>query len=320
MSAQASSALRTHHHHHHNRSYQAHSTIAMSQVSDEEKRRLLRERRQAKMAKGQASERLNNILSQGSSTKASAVLVLDKPTSPAPEPTAVDVVSGNTSAALDHHDDPEVPDISTLAGALDDPQDLDALMQKVFGAAGDQLGQQDPASKFFADMMKTMAEDPGAFPEMPGQDASYQTKVDAYHEYQQKAWYVRFLMVRVFVHVSNFVYHFATLPYFKASPFAYIRAFVPPPDVRHFINVYLSAEVVIISSYFAILANSNLLTVSSRKHPLSKLLGMGSALVPHLAAYQPLLDKALVYWGGASILLGDLMLLVVMFGITSTFF
>lgn len=42
------------------------STDSPAVLSAEEKRRLFRERRQAKMAKGQATDRLNNILSQGS--------------------------------------------------------------------------------------------------------------------------------------------------------------------------------------------------------------------------------------------------------------
>lgn len=52
--------------------------VDTAELSAEEKKRLLRERRQAKMSKGKATARLNNILSQGSSVKTSGVKSVDR--------------------------------------------------------------------------------------------------------------------------------------------------------------------------------------------------------------------------------------------------
>ena len=103
------------------------STDSPAVLSAEEKR-LLRERRQAKMAKGQATDRLNNILSQGSSVKTTGVKsVLDEP-----QPTA-------TSSAI-HDEDPDIQDISEIASpppptppiGEGSPENIDDIFQKCF--------------------------------------------------------------------------------------------------------------------------------------------------------------------------------------------
>lgn len=295
----------------------------MSELSADEKRRLLRERRQAKMAQGNASTRLNNILSQGASVNTSVVSVLDAGSQ---SKTSEQSVSVSSSTALSEaHDDPEVPDISSLlntsAPESGEVQDIDAMLQKIFASAGG-AGRGGPANSeeatanFFSDMMKTLAEDPNGIPGV-SENASQLTKMAAYKEYQHKQWKARVLAVRLLVHTINFAFHYFSFPSFTASPYSYRRAMAPTDNLSTFMMFFLASEIAIVSSYFFVLSSSGLLGVSIRNHPVSKLLGMAASVFPQAAAYRPLVDTLLVYWEGASILLGDLMLFVVLFGAAS---
>ncbi|KAJ8143234.1 hypothetical protein OY671_003630 [Metschnikowia pulcherrima] len=313
----------------------------MTELSAEEKRRLLRERRQAKMSQGKATERLNTILTQGSSVNTALVKSVLETTGSAPSsgvsesaPSTAPVANLNTEnlanlSQISHekqvHDDPEVPDISSLLqtgrkGSVGEEPDMEALMQKLFAGAGGntaegKLGADDTAN-FFTEMMKTMAQDPNAIPETP-ENASYQTKLNVYNEYQQKSWKARFLVIRIFVHTINFIYHYLNCAGFAASSNAFIRDISPAQGAGSFMTIFVSAEIAIVSSYFLILSSNGVLSQSSRNHPASKLLSLASAVFPQATAYQSLLDSALVYWGGASIIIGDLMLVVVLFGLAS---
>lgn len=307
----------------------------MSELSAEEKRRLLRERRQAKMGQGKATERLNNILSQGSSVNSTAVKsVLDNPAAGAPKSATLEFPVDSSANSSAHklesphpslsHDDPEVPDISLLLqkgtnGAGAEEPNMDEIMQKIFAGAGvgaDGEGKNaGETPQFFAEMMKTMALDPNAIPETP-ENASYQTKLAAYNEYQQKSWKARFLVIRFLVHTANFLYHYLNFAGFGASSHAFVRQ-LSPVGAGTFTTFFVSAEIVIVSSYFLILSSNGVLGQSSRNHPLSKLLSLASTFVPKVSAYQSVLDSALVYWGGANIIIGDIMLMVVFFGLVS---
>ncbi|GEQ70509.1 hypothetical protein JCM33374_g4187 [Metschnikowia sp. JCM 33374] len=319
----------------------------MSELSAEEKRRLLRERRQAKMSSGKATERLNNILTKGASVKTDpvkSVLETSRAESTSENPSAYprgasptaplgksNAGSSSIPSGIPHpsqtHDDPEVPDISSLLqtgknGPAPDDQDMDAIMQKIFagtGAGDNGSGNTTESTpNIFAEMMKTMGQDSSGIPETP-ENASYQTKLAVYHEYQQKSWKARFLLIRFIVHTFNFFYHYLNFTGFFASSHAFVRDLRPADGVGSFMAVFVSAEIAIISSYFMILSSNGVLGLSSRNHPASKLLSLASAVLPQASTYQKLLDSALVYWGGASILIGDLMLVVVLFGLASVF-
>lgn len=304
----------------------------MSSLSAEEKRRLLRERRQAKMAQGKASDRLNSILTQGSSVNASsAVSVLDSPaSSPTPEPTAIpDGKAAEAAPAPTHtplHDDPEVPDISLLlhqnnTGANAEEEDMDAMLLKIFAnaAGGDRPPQNadEATTKFFADMMKVIAEDNPNGVQVDEHEASYQTKLDAYHVYEQRRWKARYLIARLLVHTANFWYHWAHYTTFSASPHRIIRASAVEPGAATFLTYFVSIELAIVSSYYFLLSSKGLLKTFSRNHVVSRMLSLGSSVFPQLRAYQPIIDTLMVYWGVASIILGDVMLMVVYFGVVS---
>lgn len=291
----------------------------MSNVSAEEKRRLLRERRLAKMQQGKATERLNNILNQGSSTgHASVVSVLEKSAQESTPETA----DFRTETPL--HDDPEVPDISLLLqqGTPDfepNEQDMDAMLNKIFGSAatGNSSASAEGSegiSNQFTDMMRAMMQ---SAPESEEDAAasSYQAEITKYHAYQQKQWKARFLVVRLVVHLVNFWYHFSNYASFRAHLLGRLLSFTGPRS--NYFTIFLSMELVVISSYFAVLSQQGLLQAFSRNHILSKLQSMAAAFVPLVAKYRPMVDTALVYWGGVSIFIEDLMFVVFLLGLTS---
>lgn len=310
-------------------------------LSAEEKRRLLRERRQAKMAQGKASDRLNDILHSGSSVKsASAVSVLDKPESAdyssatgattansAPKPTplgAIDVEDSKPATPL--HGDPEVPDISKLLHLNEAPeeQDMDSVFLKIFGSAGvnteDPQNPQDASAKFFADLMKAMSEDlgdPGFGATETKEETTYQQQLAHYQVYQQGLWKARFLFIRFVLHTFNFFYHYRQYETFQASPYSFVRTQQIEQPARLFFTYFLSVEIAVISSYFMVMSRNGLLRAFSQNHGLLKVVSLISGLYPPARQLQPLVDNALVYWSGFSILLSDIMLLVVYFGIVS---
>lgn len=290
----------------------------MSDVSAEEKRRLLRERRLAKMQQGKATERLNNILNQGSSTgHASVVSVLEKPNNEAtPETT-------DFRSETPLHDDPEVPDISLLlqqdAPDFDSSeQDMDAMLNKILGAASGNSSANSESgegmSNQFTDMMRAMMES-GPESAQDGSTSSYQNELSSYHAYEQKQWKARFLIVRLLLHFANFYYHFANYASFRAHLMGRLLGL---SGLRsNFFTIFLSMELVVISCYFAVLSQQGLLQAFSRNHILSKIQSMAAAFVPLVAKYRPMVDTALVYWGGVSIFIEDLMLVVFLLGLTS---
>lgn len=289
----------------------------MSDVSAAEKQRILRERRQAKMAKGNASDRLNSILSQGSSVKAtSAVSVLDKPAAPA---------TASANAAADA--DPDVSDIEQLINSrntdtplLPEQPDIDDILNKMLngGVPRPGLDDQDP----FSQMLNMLQNQDGNTP-MPesaaSEDASYNAQLAAYHMYQQKVWKARFLVVRFIAVVANFFYHYLTVPdqAFLSSSYSYVRGLTPQTPVQSFIVWFLTAELVIMTSFYLISSHNHLFQASSDRSFIIKGLSMGSMVLPQLAQLQPLVRQLLGYWELVSILVGDVSLVVVLFGLVS---
>lgn len=292
----------------------------MSEISAEEKRRLLRERRLAKMQKGKATERLNTILNQGSSTgHASVVSILETNKSEKSK----DTIETREETPL--HDDPEVPDISLLLqqDKTEDPaeQDMDAMLNRIFGAssgnigsAPGQNGEGEGVQNQFADMMKAMMDSQGGAL-FDTEDNSYLSELTKYHAYEQKKWKARFLVIRLLLNFVNFYYHYTHYNSFRALQGGRILSLYN--GSTNFFTIFLSMEIAIITTYFAVLSQKGLLQAFSRNHILSKIQSMGAAFVPQIAKYRHTVDTALVYWGGVSIFIEDLMLLVVLFGLTT---
>lgn len=279
------------------------------------------------MAQGKATDRLNDILTQGSSVKtASAVSVLDKPeptttAASSRESTATAFSEGSSPTPL--HGDPEVPDISKLLHQNDAPEeDMDAMFQKIFASAGVNTetpqSADDKTALMFAEMIKAMLDENGQEFPRP-EDTSYQLQLSVFHAYQQKVWKARFLVLRLILHTFNFFYHYTQIDSFVASPYSFHRLVQPDSLARNFFTIFVSVEIAVITSYFAIMSKNGLLRAFSRDHAILKLISLASGVFPQARQFQPIVDNALVYWSGLSILIGDVMLIVFYFGMVSVF-
>lgn len=299
------------------------SPTVMSAISAEEKRRLLREKRQAKMAKGNASNRLNEILSQGSSVKTNAKSVLDQPESQAsPIPTV-------EPSATPLHDDPEVPDISTIlqanTPASEGTPDMDEVFKKIFGGTGQNpdgtgadAGDQNP---FISQIMQMISEGGGPQGVQGQQDevSSYQTQLAQYHAYRERKLKVHLLIVRYIVHLVNFFFHYINSSLFQSSPHLYIRGLSGNVDTKSFFSYFMASEIVFVSAFFGLLASKGLLGASSKNRFVSKAMNFGSLILPQISRFQPMVETILVYSEGLGIILADIALIVLLFGFVSIY-
>lgn len=278
--------------------------------TDREKQKLLRERRQAKMAKGGASTRLNKILSQGNSVNTSAVSVLDQPPSADNDPEGMDI------SLLPQKPTPE-PEV-----------DIDAMLNLVFGGGMGQTGPNaDPASDPFTQMMMNMMK--GGPEGMLGPDGTfnpdgsvpmsasmeYQQNLIAYNLYQQRKTRHRFLVVRFLSILANFYYHFSNITDFSflSSSNPYIRSIPATSLVGSFFQIFVALEAVFVAAYIAASRN-----VPSRNDGLLvKGISMAAMFVPKLQRFQPLIVKVLGWWDTVTIILSDLALVVFLFGLIS---
>lgn len=271
------------------------------------------------MDKGKATERLNTILSQGAfNGHSNVVSVLEK--TPSDEP--------SLRADTPLHDDPEVPDISLLLQESADAvtgDTMDAIFSKIFASApGTAASAQSDADvpNQFADMIQAMADSAsaaGAGPEglVDADGVTYQAELNKYYAYEQKKWKARFLVARMAIHLANFYYYYTTQSTFRAHDLGRLLSNVGARTT--FFTIFLSIEIVVISSYFAVLSHQGLLQAFSRNHMLSKVQSMAATYVPLVAKYRTTVDTLLVYWGGVSIFIQDLMFLVFLLGMTTFF-
>lgn len=306
-------------------------------MTPEEKKQALRERRAAKMAQGNATSRLNSILSQGSSVQDKNVSsVLDQP-----ETTKVPVASAD--------DDPEIQDIVSV-----EPKeaDIEEIFSKMFGQGQAQgLGQglalapgdQDEFTKMMMSMLGGEAGAEGApnpfgagspfaggsnplaglfgGPEGPAAptDATSQYELDLakYNLYQQKVWKSRFLVVRFVAVLGNFLYHFSSSSDFVASSHSYIRGLVPATPLTSFITIFATIEIVLLSSFYVISAQNKLFQTASDNSLIVKGINFGSMFLPVLGTFKPVIVRMLGYYELLGMILGDMALVVVLFGLLS---
>lgn len=280
------------------------------------------------MAKGNASNRLNEILSQGSSVKTNAKSVLEGEEAQATaQPSA-------RSTGTPLHDDPEVPDITSLlqsntpANTAEGTPDMEEVFKKIFGGAagpnaqaGDGSDAAEGQNPFISQIMQMMSEGVGAQGEQGQTDevSSYQAQVQQYQAYQEKRLKVHLLIVRYFVHIANFVYHYVTSTQFQSSPHLYIRGLSISVEGKSFFSYFMASEIVFISAYFALLASKGVLGANSKKHFISKAMNFGSLVLPSITQYQPLVESILVYSEGLGIFLADIALIVLLFGFVSIY-
>lgn len=284
-------------------------------LTAEEKRRLLKERREAKMANGKASDRLNKILKQGSSVESDGVTsVLDKP-------------SGEASA----EQDPDTLDIDQLLSNRVSPgpqemsnsnPDIDQMLNQVFkqqGANGTNTNtneQQDPISSMMMEMMKQQQQQSGE-PKENLQNMEYEQKVLKHNAYKQKQLKSMFIFIRYVTGIINFGYHYINYPEFQSSTHDFIRNDLLSFNNHNFLVIFFSLEAVILSSYYIISSRRLIASKVSNDNLILKVVSMASMVVPQVSNYQPYFIALVNYWEILSMMLGDLALMVVLFGVTS---
>lgn len=304
-------------------------------LTDAEKRRILRERRQAKMAKGNATNRLNTILSQGAAVPTTVTSVLDKEQEPATT-TGLATSTGISTHEPHHDEDPEIQDITSIVTqpveaptppiGSETPEDIDAIFRKVFQQASPKegaSGENDPMAQFMKMFSEGAAGLEGGesadFLKSPAQDASGMNDVYAYNAYQQNLWKFRFLIVRYVVTAFNFFYHFLTIPdqLFHASSHSYVRGLVSETPLSGFITWFFTTEVLIVATYYMISVKTGVFHTKHENSFIIKAVSLGAMVLPQLAQLKPYVSRALAYYDLIGIVLGDLSLVVVLFGLLS---
>ena len=290
------------------------STSNATPLSEEEKRRILRERRQAKMAKGKASDRLNNILTQGASVKTSSVTsVLDKP-----EPTSTEL-----PPVVSHDDDPAIQDISSVAagdaplGESDPQTEINEMFKSIFQQQSSQGGDNNPMADLFKMLgdSNSSSDQFSAPPESP--QSQYEQQLNQYHLYQKQVWKFRFTIVRVLAIASLFAYNYYSIPSFTASNHSYVRDLTEVYPLSGFAQLFFTFEIVIIASYYFILTNNGLFHAARQNNLVMKGVQLVSMFAPQVQQFAPILLRVLEYKELLGIFLGDLSLVVVLFGLLS---
>ncbi|KAK6459531.1 Golgi to ER traffic protein 2 [Scheffersomyces xylosifermentans] len=335
-------------------------------VSAEERKRILRERRAAKMKQGNATNRLNTILTQGSSVKdvtpVKSVLddeniSLSRPHTPVATTTSVESPIAkssskpkeNTIHTIHHDSDPDHQDISSILGAnshindskdsvANSNEDIDEMFKKIFGGqapggAFPNLGGagasgaegEDP----FAQMMKMLGQQGGAggnggdqpnpFGANP-EEIQYQQQLTAYRTYQHKLWKCHFLVVRYLSILANFFYHFIYVEdsSFQSSSHSYIRGLAHHTPAQSFFVYFSTIEVVILATYYFLGTKEGFFTTTTSNNFIIKILDMGAMVLPQLAQIRLIAVRVLGYYELLAVVLGDLSLVVVLFGLLST--
>ncbi|CUM64958.1 uncharacterized protein PRCAT00002576001 [Priceomyces carsonii] len=297
----------------------------MSDPTPEERRRILRERRQAKMTGGKALERLNDILSQGSSVKASsAVSVMDKPEKEAITSTIADDTQ-NTIQHLEHDADPDVQDIDTIVNENQPGgQDIDELFKNIFSGGLDIPGGEGAGEDPIAQMMKQMMQGQSATSSSPFGTAkdteleAYLEKMAIYKLYQKKLWKFRFLIIRYSIILTSFIYYYkvSSGKSFEPSTYSYIRA-IEPEYKSGFITTFFTAEFILLGTYYLVSSTKGLFQVTGDNSVLLKLHSWASLVLPQLNQYKSLLFQIVSYQEILGMFLSDLSLVVVLFAIIS---
>lgn len=286
----------------------------MEELSADEKRRVLRERRQAKMA-AKSGERLNTILSSGGSVK------LAPPPAAAPESPPAPASAPAPAATAE--DDPEDVVLSHSAPVVaapadeEQPPDFDEMLSKLFGApagaAPDAAARGTADADPFAMMMQMLGEGAASgSPEAAGAEGAAPADAAAARaQYEHRRMHARFLVVRYLATLANFVYHYLDGYALQASLHSYIRAALL--NSSRFFAWFVTCEVAILAAYF----------LSARHHAAAQnsfvLRGMSmvAMVVPQIQRYRPAVAAALQYWEVLGMVVADVALVVVLFGITS---
>ncbi|KAI0461804.1 GET complex subunit get2 [Komagataella kurtzmanii] len=311
----------------------------MSELTEAEKRQLLREKRKAKLSQGGGLDRLKKITGENNS-KLSTDAPTKEPTADATT-TATELPTQGLETRINAHDDPvsEIPD--PLNEGFDGKEpDLDQLIASMFNKSaghenpnGEEQGVPELMRRFSSilqggdsgaaglgaeagginplDLLNSQGgsnigkaqEEYGSTPE----EIEFNKKSIAYKKHQNEVLKAKILVVRLVLILSLlFVYGRD----FSLSLFTQTYA----PNGSSFMRVFLTLELIFQTSLFFFISKNKNFTEDSL---ISKLLNIGGAFIP--ATYRNLLQTASKYQVLLSMFLFDLSIVVVVFAIRAAF-
>lgn len=284
-------------------------------LSNEERKRLLKERRQAKMANGKASNRLNTILSQGSQMEAHAVSVLDSKEDP--PISQLDSQATNVKP----EEDPGIADIEEVIGTGrsddDNEQEIDKMLSNVLHRnSSNNGGENDEISRIMESLMGQQTR-PDFQMQESKEELEYAEQLRGYRLQQKKHLKASLLIFRYLAIIVNFFYHYhkAEGLAFQPSQDYYIRGYPPLSSNGEFFLWFTTIEVVSLAFlYFQSVTKPEIFNISDDSFIL-KGLSFASSLVPNLQDYQPIVTRLLTVWDLVSTIFSDLSLVVVLFGL-----
>lgn len=306
-----------------------------TELSAEEKKRILRERRQAKMSGGKASSRLNTILSQGSSVNSEATSVLDKTTDETKEtqkisPTVEEGLNAESNDVFGLVDRSALlnKQSSPVAEKLDNnAEDMDQLFKQILSQNSQENGSNDQ-NDVLSLLMRNLLDPNQANTAAPGADSKSSEKEDEYErqlveykKYQQSKVKFIFLVLRYLAIFINFTYHYLTSEgdSFKSSSYAHFRLNAPATIQKSFITYFITFETVILGTYFVLLSRLEALKGVTESGIILKGLSLVSLVAPKVEHYRPLITSLLNYAELLWMLIADVSLIVVIFGVISGF-
>lgn len=287
------------------------------------------------MSGGKATSRLNTILSQGSSVNSEATSVLDKTTDETKETQKIypsveeglntesnDVVSPLQRGTLLNEQSSRAPE-----NLKNNSEDMDQLFKQILSQNLQDSGsdeQNDVLSLLMRNLLdpnQANTAAPGADKKSPDKEDEYERQLVEYKKYQQNKVKFIFLVLRYLAILINFTYHYLTSQgdSFKSSSYAHFRSNAPTVVQKSFITYFITFETVILGTYFVLLSRLEILRGVTESRIILKGLSFVSLVAPKVEQYRPLITSLLNYSELLWMLIADVSLIVVMFGVTSGF-
>lgn len=288
----------------------------MSELSDAEKRKILRERRQKKFGNGGASSRLNKITGQVDSNLSTE--------SPLDTPRSAPIESKQQETLIDIPD-PEIPNIDDHIQKTTPAAKIEDAQLNLFKQLADM--QKDGSSPDLFSLLKSMNGETGddsIFKNLPTSPEDAPTPVDTellkYHDYLVNRLKAKTILIK---------WMFFLLPYLYLVTRGGRTPLIPVPemlsillDPSYFFMIFTSFEMVATSIYYQKLQSIernhkiNTLDNSSKIVKLVSMIPEGIIPVPNLKGKVVL---ALQYWDVLSLFLADICFVLLFIGIVVYF-
>ncbi|SCU96107.1 LAME_0F14906g1_1 [Lachancea meyersii CBS 8951] len=295
----------------------------MSETSEAEKRRILRERRQQKFGNGGGSSRLAKITGQTDNSFLSTDSPLDSNSS-SPGPVAQKDNQESTKemdellARLAQNESKHVKDVGPKSSAKSPELDLFAQLVKMQGGDASTQGATPETPDLFAELMKSMQADSqqGAQPDFPF--GTCQPPIDAAVLAAHNASVNKLKAYTIIVKWVFFI-----LPYIYYTTHAARKTF-ESSDMEavtskfSFFTIFTTFEIVTLSVYYQLLLSAEKSHHINTLNSNSKILSLVSMIPPGLVPIKNLPGKtsqALQYWDVLSMYLTDLAFTILLIGL-----